>query len=246
MSPAQNLSISNKSQVESFCISPLFKTPVKDQSGNRTDVTDISQSPLSSHKGDGDTQTNNALQSELQSPSTLRSQIQSHSTPKCASTSNRSSVSDTELKRGSMSESPSMRKFATKNTHNISMTPLSEFQEDPDFCVKERCENISAISDISASPMCRDTSSTSAVESGAEDRISSANNSRQIPSSANNSAQMSNCRETNLVHNKSMDNSGNGSETSHGKETPSKPGGCVVEETPFIPACKPFSQVSSI
>ncbi len=246
--------MSNKSQVESFCISPLFKTPVKDQLESRTSATDITQSQLSFHKGDGDAQINNEIQSEIQSPSTQRSQMQIHSTPKCGSTSTRSSVSDTEIKRGSMTDSPSLGKFPTKTGQlNISMTPLSEFQEDPEFCVKERCANLSAISDISASPACRDTSSTSVIESGAEDRISSANSSKHISNSASmsNSCQVSHGhgKNTNLVHNKSMDTSGSGTVTSHGINgddcTISKQGYHETEETQSIPACKPFSQVNN-
>ncbi len=246
--------MSNKTQVESLCISPLFKTPVKDQSEARTSATDITQSRLSFHKGDGDAQINNDNQSEIQSPSTQRSQMQIHSTPKCGSTSTRSSVSDTEIKRGSMTDSPSLGKFPTKTVQlNISMTPLSEFQEDPEYCIKERFENLSAISDISASPACRDTSSTSVIESGAEDRISSANTSRQMSNSASmsNSCQASHGQEknTNLVHNKSMNTSGSGKVTSHGINGEefglSKQGYHKTEETQSIPACKPFSQVNN-
>ena len=103
-----------------------------------------------------------------------------------------SSVSDMEINRGSMTESPSVNIFPSR-VNNLSMTPLSELEQEAkatqdndkgknssllvsDIGTDESIGNESEISECSYSRRGGSTQ-TSVIESGAEDRISSANTS---------------------------------------------------------------------
>ena len=99
-----------------------------------------------------------------------------------------SSVSDMELNRGSVTDSPSANIFRTK-VNNLSMTPLSELDHEAEEKTEKDAANKQdslLVSDISAGieseisdcSVRADDTQTSVIESGAEDRLSSANTSQ--------------------------------------------------------------------
>ena len=104
-----------------------------------------------------------------------------------------SSVSDMEINRGSMTESPSANIFGNR-VNSLSMTPLSELEQESEAKATQGIDNDKGknssllVSDISTrsigneseiSEYCSSrgiiSTETSVIESGAEDRISSAN-----------------------------------------------------------------------
>ena len=106
-----------------------------------------------------------------------------------------SSVSDMEINRGSMTESPSANIFGNR-VNSLSMTPLSELEQESEAKAAQGIDNDKGknnsllVSDISTrsigneseiSECCSSrgiiSTETSVIESGAEDRISSANTS---------------------------------------------------------------------
>ena len=107
-----------------------------------------------------------------------------------------SSVSDMEINRGSVTESPSANIFRNR-VNSLSMTPLSELEQESeakptpdndgkgknssllvsDISTDKSIGNESEMSECCSSSREDDSTQTSVVESGAEDRISSANTS---------------------------------------------------------------------
>ena len=121
-----------------------------------------------------------------------------------------SSVSDMEINRGSVTESPSANIFRNR-VNSLSMTPLSELEQESeakptpdnddkgknssllvsDISTDKSIGNESEMSECCSSSRGGDSTQTSVVESGAEDRISSANASHNKSTLGNSKSNLS-------------------------------------------------------